>query len=143
MPCRSRSIEHSSRVVHGVTSSPEPARTVLSTHSPQSTLRVTSTQHGPWKACTLCDRCTPSICRSGWRKAVYRFRVRTLSLCYHIHLSPEFSPSSFMHRPDTEFISNPTVRSFTETYLGFGETVFNAIQGTVVTSPYFKRSDQQ
>jgi hypothetical protein len=48
-----------------------------------------------------------------------------------------------MHSPDTEFITNPTIRSFTESYLGFGETVFNAIQGTVVTSPYFKRSDRQ
>jgi len=45
--------------------------------------------------------------------------------------------------PDTEFITNPTIRSFTEQYLGFGETVFNAIQGTAVTSPYFKRSDRQ
>ncbi|KAI9439858.1 DUF1748-domain-containing protein [Lactarius indigo] len=44
--------------------------------------------------------------------------------------------------PDTESISNPTMRSFTESYLGFGETVFDAIQGTVVTSPYFKRRER-
>ncbi|KAH9052871.1 hypothetical protein EDB83DRAFT_2225864 [Lactarius deliciosus] len=44
--------------------------------------------------------------------------------------------------PDTEFISNPTIRSFTQSYLGFGETVFDAIQGTVVTSPYFKRHER-
>ncbi|KAF8273364.1 DUF1748-domain-containing protein, partial [Lactarius quietus] len=44
--------------------------------------------------------------------------------------------------PDTESISNPTLRSFTERYLGFGETVFDAIQGTVVTSPYFKRGER-
>lgn len=57
--------------------------------------------------------------------------------------SAQLSPFSFLHSPDTEFITNPTIRSFTESYLGFGETVFNAIQGTVVTSPYFKRSDRQ
>ncbi|KAI9463311.1 DUF1748-domain-containing protein [Lactarius psammicola] len=44
--------------------------------------------------------------------------------------------------PDTESISNPTMRSFTESYLGFGETVFDTIQGTVVTSPYFKRHER-
>jgi hypothetical protein len=44
--------------------------------------------------------------------------------------------------PDTESISNPTIRSFTERYLGLGETVFDAIQGTAVTSPYFKRSER-
>ncbi|KAH9989467.1 hypothetical protein BJV77DRAFT_1185771 [Russula vinacea] len=45
---------------------------------------------------------------------------------------------------DTEsFISNPTVRSLTEQYLGFGETVFNTLQGAVVTSPYFKRSERE
>ncbi|KAN0132898.1 Fungal protein of unknown function (DUF1748) domain containing protein [Lactarius tabidus] len=44
--------------------------------------------------------------------------------------------------PDTESISNPTIRSFTEGYLGFGETVFDVIQGTVVTSPYFKRRER-
>ncbi|KAI9437803.1 hypothetical protein F5148DRAFT_1294146 [Russula earlei] len=44
---------------------------------------------------------------------------------------------------DTEFISNPTIRSITEQYLGFGETMFNALQGTIVTSPYFKRSSEQ
>jgi hypothetical protein len=44
--------------------------------------------------------------------------------------------------PNTESISNPTIRSFTEGYLGFGETVFDAIQGTVVTSPYFKRHER-
>ncbi|KAF8501735.1 hypothetical protein F5888DRAFT_1674883 [Russula emetica] len=44
---------------------------------------------------------------------------------------------------DTEFISNPTVRSWTEQYLGFGETMFNTLQGAVVTSPYFKRSERR
>ncbi|KAH9972160.1 hypothetical protein BGW80DRAFT_1173556 [Lactifluus volemus] len=44
--------------------------------------------------------------------------------------------------PDTETISNPTIRSLTEQYLGFGEMVFNTLQGTVVSSPYFKRSER-
>lgn len=44
---------------------------------------------------------------------------------------------------DTESISNPTVRSLTEQYLGFGETMFNTLQGAAVTSPYFKRGERQ
>jgi hypothetical protein len=44
---------------------------------------------------------------------------------------------------DTESISNPTVRSLTEQYLGVGETMFNTLQGAVVTSPYFKRSERR
>jgi hypothetical protein len=44
---------------------------------------------------------------------------------------------------DTEAISNPTVRSWTEQYLGFGETMFNTLQGAVVTSPYFKRGERR
>ncbi|KAH9998824.1 hypothetical protein BJV74DRAFT_824033 [Russula compacta] len=45
--------------------------------------------------------------------------------------------------PNTESISNPTIRSLTEQYLGLGETVFNALQGTAVTSPYFKRDERR
>ena len=55
----------------------------------------------------------------------------------------QISSPSLMYSPDTEFISNPTIRSLTEQYLGFGETMFNVLQGTVVTSPYFKRSERQ
>ncbi|RPD72461.1 DUF1748-domain-containing protein [Lentinus tigrinus ALCF2SS1-7] len=40
---------------------------------------------------------------------------------------------------ETNKISDDTLRSATEKYLGFGETVFDMIQGTVVNSPYFKR----
>jgi Fungal protein of unknown function (DUF1748) len=63
-------------------------------------------------------------------------------------MSPKKQPSFFLFLSpfslDTEsFISNPTVRSLTEQYLGFGETVFNTLQGAVVTSPYFKRSERE
>jgi len=44
---------------------------------------------------------------------------------------------------DTDTISNSTIRSITEQYLAVGETTFNALQGTVVTSPYFKRSERE
>ena len=50
---------------------------------------------------------------------------------------------SILFSLDTEAISNPTVRSWTEQYLGFGETMFNTIQGAVVTNSYFKRSEQR
>jgi len=53
--------------------------------------------------------------------------------------SRETSPFSL----DTESISNTTVRSWTEQYLGLGETMFNTIQGVATTSPYFKRSERR
>ena len=40
---------------------------------------------------------------------------------------------------ETDKISDATLRSATEKYLGFGETIFEMIQGTVVNSQYFKR----
>lgn len=95
------------------------------------------THHGPRKACTLRDRCNPSVHRRSRRKALHRLRVRHPFAPCADHLI------SIVHSPDTETISNPTIRSLTEQYLGFGETVFNALQGTVVTSPYFKRSERQ
>ncbi|KAE9389805.1 DUF1748-domain-containing protein [Gymnopus androsaceus JB14] len=39
--------------------------------------------------------------------------------------------------PDLAQISNPTARSLAETYLGFGESVFGIVQGSVVNSAYF------
>ncbi|EIW57147.1 DUF1748-domain-containing protein [Trametes versicolor FP-101664 SS1] len=44
---------------------------------------------------------------------------------------------------ETDKISEPTLRSVTERYLGFGETVFDMIQGTVVNSDYFKRDSKR
>ncbi|KAI0267659.1 DUF1748-domain-containing protein [Gloeopeniophorella convolvens] len=44
--------------------------------------------------------------------------------------------------PNTESISDPTMRSFADQYFGVGETIFNAIQGTAVNSTYFKRGEQ-
>ncbi|RDB30990.1 hypothetical protein Hypma_000115 [Hypsizygus marmoreus] len=41
--------------------------------------------------------------------------------------------------PDASAISNPTVRSVAESFLGAGETVFNVIQSTAVNSSYFKK----
>ncbi|KAH9847231.1 hypothetical protein C2E23DRAFT_742291 [Lenzites betulinus] len=40
---------------------------------------------------------------------------------------------------ETEKISDPTFRSVADKYLGFGETIFDMIQGTAVNSDYFKR----
>ncbi|EJF58643.1 hypothetical protein BD309DRAFT_964808 [Dichomitus squalens] len=44
---------------------------------------------------------------------------------------------------ETEKLSDPTIRSVAEKYLGFGETVFDMIQGTAVNSPYFKRDSRR
>ncbi|KAJ7674176.1 hypothetical protein B0H17DRAFT_832822, partial [Mycena rosella] len=41
--------------------------------------------------------------------------------------------------PDTASISEPTVRSVADRYLGVGESIFDMIQATAVNSAYFKR----
>lgn len=40
---------------------------------------------------------------------------------------------------ETEKISDPTLRSVADNYLGFGERLFEFFQGTAVNSDYFKR----
>ncbi|KAI0346293.1 DUF1748-domain-containing protein [Trametopsis cervina] len=42
--------------------------------------------------------------------------------------------------PSTTSITDPTMRSLTDRYLGVGETIFDMIQATAVNSQYFKRS---
>jgi hypothetical protein len=69
------------------------------------------------------------------------FTCVSLSLLLRLHAAENLLFFSFSL--DTESISNTTVRSWTEQYLGFGETMFNTLQGAVVTSPYFKRSEQR
>lgn len=98
--------------------------------------------HGSRKDCTLRNRCNPSIYRSSWCQAFYRFHVRIASLSLRCP-QPKETSFLFLFSLDTEYISNPTVRSWTERYLGFGETMFNTLQGAAVTSPYFKRSERQ
>ncbi|RDX56982.1 DUF1748-domain-containing protein [Polyporus arcularius HHB13444] len=44
---------------------------------------------------------------------------------------------------ETEKITDGTIRSATEKYLGFGETIFDMIQGTAVNSQYFKRDSRR
>ncbi|KAL1413312.1 hypothetical protein Q8F55_001068 [Vanrija albida] len=41
--------------------------------------------------------------------------------------------------PATEQIPESSIRTFTEGYLGAGESVFNFIAGQAVTSQYFKK----
>ncbi|KAF4614102.1 hypothetical protein D9613_007698 [Agrocybe pediades] len=43
--------------------------------------------------------------------------------------------------PDATAISDPTIRSVAEKFLGVGETVFDMVQATAVNSSYFKRSN--
>ncbi|KAJ7475669.1 hypothetical protein FB451DRAFT_1244186 [Mycena latifolia] len=40
---------------------------------------------------------------------------------------------------DSASISDPTVRSIADRYLGVGESIFDMIQATAVNSAYFKR----
>ncbi len=70
------------------------------------------------------------------------FTCVSLPYFYYVVRKPR-NLFSFLCSPDTESISNPTVRLLTEQYLGFGETVFNTLQGAVVTSPYFKRGGRR
>ncbi|KAJ7650441.1 hypothetical protein FB45DRAFT_887959 [Roridomyces roridus] len=44
--------------------------------------------------------------------------------------------------PDATSISDPTLRSIAERYLGVGESVFDMVQATAVNSAYFKRDSK-
>ncbi|KAJ7127172.1 hypothetical protein C8R44DRAFT_617066 [Mycena epipterygia] len=44
--------------------------------------------------------------------------------------------------PDSASISDPTLRSLADRYLGVGESVFDMIQATAVNSTYFKRDSK-
>ncbi|KAI0787383.1 hypothetical protein C8Q74DRAFT_1366281 [Fomes fomentarius] len=44
---------------------------------------------------------------------------------------------------ETEKISDPTLRSVADNYLGFGERLFEFFQGTAVNSDYFKRDSSR
>ncbi|KAJ7052516.1 hypothetical protein C8F01DRAFT_569483 [Mycena amicta] len=41
--------------------------------------------------------------------------------------------------PDAASISEPSLRSLAERYLGLGESIFDMIQATAVNSSYFRR----
>jgi hypothetical protein len=69
--------------------------------------------------------------------------VRIASLLLRLSAAETEKPLFSFFSLDTESVSNPTVRSWTEQYLGVGETMFNTLQGAVVTSPYFKRSEER
>jgi len=45
--------------------------------------------------------------------------------------------------PDPTLIGDPTIRSIADRFLGVGETVFDMIQGTAVSSNYFKRTGRE
>ncbi|KAJ7726047.1 hypothetical protein DFH07DRAFT_853261 [Mycena maculata] len=44
--------------------------------------------------------------------------------------------------PDSASISDPTLRSIADRYLGVGESIFDMIQATAVNSAYFKRDSK-
>lgn len=44
--------------------------------------------------------------------------------------------------PNASGISDPTVRSVAQSFLGIGETVFDVIQASAVNSPYFKKDSK-
>jgi len=45
--------------------------------------------------------------------------------------------------PETSAISDPTIRSLADRFLGVGESVFDMMQGTAVNSAYFKRDTKR
>lgn len=42
--------------------------------------------------------------------------------------------------PDSTLISDATLKSIADRFLGVGETVFDTVQSTAVSSSYFKRN---
>ena len=51
-----------------------------------------------------------------------------------------FGPTLTVSRPDTTAITEPTVRSVVDGFLGVGDSVFAMSQSVIVNSPYFKKS---
>ena len=47
------------------------------------------------------------------------------------------------HSPNSDAISDPTMRSIAERFLGVGESVFDVLQATVINSSYFKRDSKR
>lgn len=45
--------------------------------------------------------------------------------------------------PDTPLLSDPTLRSVADKFLGVGETVFDVVQASAVNSGYFKRGSSR
>jgi len=45
--------------------------------------------------------------------------------------------------PETQLISDPTLRSVAERFLGVGESIFDMAQGTAVNSRYFKKDSRR
>ncbi|KAG5734451.1 hypothetical protein E4T56_gene15711 [Termitomyces sp. T112] len=45
--------------------------------------------------------------------------------------------------PDASAISDPTLRSVAEKFLGVGETIFDIVQASAVNSSYFKRDTRK
>jgi Fungal protein of unknown function (DUF1748) len=46
---------------------------------------------------------------------------------------------SYERRPETSGISDPTIRSVADRFLGVGESIFDMMQATAVNSAYFKK----
>ncbi|KAF8121818.1 hypothetical protein EV363DRAFT_1275841 [Boletus edulis] len=44
---------------------------------------------------------------------------------------------------ETNRISDPTIRSLTDRFLGVGETVFDMAQSTAINSEYFKKDSRR
>ncbi|KAF8556184.1 DUF1748-domain-containing protein [Imleria badia] len=44
---------------------------------------------------------------------------------------------------ETNRISEPTIRSFAERFLGVGETIFDMAQATAINSEYFKKDSRR
>jgi hypothetical protein len=42
-------------------------------------------------------------------------------------------------RPATDQIPDSSIRTFANAYFGAGETIFNIVSGSVVSSTYFKK----
>jgi hypothetical protein len=66
-------------------------------------------------------------------------RSSGFSLVIQLQLHP-LSLTSRLHRPNASAISDPTVRSVAEKFLGVGETIFDMVQASAVNSSYFKKT---
>lgn len=111
------------------------------TRSTRHPLRSNNIYYGYRKTRALRPRRRPGQHGVGGCQEVERLQVRSRPI------SDSFRRTSLTtrapHRVETEKISDPTLRSVADNYLGFGERLFEFFQGTAVNSDYFKRDSSR
>jgi len=106
--------------------------------SQTSTVILRICGHGTRKNSPLCRRCRLGIHHTCWHKTVEWIYVSPVLAAEAVRLYT--CPRS---RVQTNSISDPTLRSLAERYLGVGETIFSMAQASVVNSEFFRKDSRR